>query len=131
MLGWLVFGVIVLLVSWSGVKVIQSNYDLQKQIARLRQQTEIKQLENTNLRLRNEYYNTDQYLELAARRFFGKAADGETLLLVPEQVALAHTLDLPRPNEETIEAAEPPKSAQQQNFEAWLNFLFHRQGNNQ
>src|SRR5688572_22142749 len=87
-IGLIAFCVIALLVAWSGLGAIQSNYVLQKQIARLEQENQVKDLENNNLKLKNQYYNTDQYLELQARRQFGRAAPGETLILVPKGVAL-------------------------------------------
>ena len=51
--GQLLFVVIVLLISWSGVKAIQTNYGLQKQISTLAQQTEVQRLKNNNLKLQN------------------------------------------------------------------------------
>jgi cell division protein FtsB len=126
-LGLLAFGVIVLLVSWSGISVIETNYELQQQIARLEQQNKVAELENNNQKLRNQYYTTDQYLELQARRQFGKAAPGETLLLVPKNVALAHTTDIKEPAAaKEQENAVPHKPTYQQNFEAWMRFFFHR-----
>ena len=124
--GLLVFGVLVLLVSWSGVNVIQTNYDLQKQISKLEQQNQVQELENNNLKLRNQYYNTDQYLELAARQQFGKALPGEKLILVPKSVALAQTVDLPSPNKQAADKPKPHKPTYQKNFEAWVDFFMHR-----
>jgi cell division protein FtsB len=124
-LGLLAFGVIVLLVSWSGISVIETNYALQQQIARLEQQNKVQELENNNQKLRNQYYTTDQYLELQARRQFGKAAPGETLLLVPKSVALAHTTDIKEPTTKEQESITPHKPTYQQNFEAWMRFFFH------
>jgi cell division protein FtsB len=125
-IGLIVFSVIVLLVAWSGLGAIQSNYVLQKQIARLEQENAIKELENTNLRLKNQYFNTDEYLELQARRQFGKAAPGETVVLVPREVALSKTTDVSTKETEEAESAKPEKPAYQQNFEAWMEFFFHR-----
>ena len=88
--GQVVFVIIVLLISWSGVKAIESNYQLQREIATLQQQTDIQQLKNENLKLQNEYFKTDQYLELSARQNFGLAHKGETELIVPIDVALAN-----------------------------------------
>ena len=65
--GLLVFTVIVLLISWSGVKSIQTNYGLQKQIAQLQQEDQVQTLENDDQALQNQYYNTSQYLEITAR----------------------------------------------------------------
>ena len=77
--GQVLFIIIVLLISWSGVKSIQANYGLQKQINELDQQNKISQMENDNLRLQNEYYESNQYLELSARRNFGLAAPGDAV----------------------------------------------------
>jgi len=124
-IGQLVFGIIVVLVSWSGVKVIQSNYELQKQISAMQQENDVQSLENTNLRLKNQYLNTDQYLELSAREHFSKAAPGETLLIVPDSVALAHSVPVATPV--TIKAPADTRPWYERNFNAWLDFLFHRE----
>lgn len=128
-LGQVVFVVIVLLMSWSCIKSIQANYDLQKHISRIEQENVVKQLENENLDLSNKYLQTDEYLELAARKAFGKAAPGETVVLVPKKVALANTVDVAKPvrqiNKAQIQAS---KSFFEQNFEAWLNFFRHQSG---
>lgn len=125
--GLLFFGVIVLLISWSGVKVIESNYRLQRQISGLEQQKEVQQLANTNLKLQNEYFNTEQYQELAARRNFGLAAPGETVWVVPKATALAHTVDLPATEQAEVTATQARQPAYQRNLQAWMNFLFHRE----
>jgi cell division protein FtsB len=124
-IGLLVFLVIVLLISWSGVKAIQTNYDLQKQIVGLQQENQVQELQNKNLELQNEYFNTSQYLELSARQNFGLGAPGETELIVPKSVALAHTVKLPSNNAAPKASAEQP--FYEHNFQAWMNFLFHRQ----
>ncbi len=126
LVGLLVFAGIVLLVTWSGIGVIQTNYDLQKKIARLQQGVDVRKLENSNLNLHNKYYETDQYLELQARRQFGKAAPGETLLLVPRTVGLSHSI-APLPDETISKSvSQPKKPSYQKHFEAWTDFLFRR-----
>ncbi|MDB5184969.1 MAG: hypothetical protein JWN38_777 [Candidatus Saccharibacteria bacterium] len=121
-LGQVVFAVIVLLISWSGVKSIQSNYALQKQITGLAQQNDLQELENKNLKLTNDYYKSNQYLELQARENFGLAAPGEKLVVVPKSVALARTVafkDAPA-TQQTV------SSQKRSNFEAWVNFFLNR-----
>lgn len=124
--GLVTFLVIMLLISWSGVKVIQSNYSLQKQISELQQQNQVKQLTNNNLKLQNNYFNTNQYLELSARQNFGLAAPGETEVLIPKNVALAHIVNLPSTAPKTNKAASR-QPAYQRNLSAWVNFYLHRQ----
>ena len=126
--GQIVFVVIVLLISWSGVKSIQTNYGLQKQITGLKQQNELQRLKNENLNLQNDYYNTDQYLEVAARQNFGLAAPGETVLIVPKSVALANTVDTTPNQDETAQAKQP---VYQRNFQSWVDFFLHRQNTTQ
>lgn len=122
-IGFAIFGVVVLMVSWSGVHVIQSNYSLQKQISSLRQQNDIAELENANMKLQNHYFSTDEYLELAARRQFGKGAPGETLILVPKAIALAHTIPAEEGSADKV-AISTEMSVYRHNFEAWRSFFF-------
>jgi len=124
-LGMVVFVIAVLLVSWSSIKTIDSNYQLQKQITALSQQNELQSLQNKNLQLENEYYQTDQYLELSARQNFGLAKPGETELLVPKDVALKHTV-ADSAGSAGKRAAETQPSWQH-NLEAWVDFFLHRQ----
>ncbi len=129
-LGMLAFGFISLLVTWSSIRVVQSNYDLQKQISKLQQQNDVQELANTNQKLRNEYFKTDAYLELAARRHFNKALPGEKLVIVPKDVALKHSVEVQKVDTASTAVADTVKasgSSFQRNFNAWLDFLFHRQ----
>ena len=128
-LGLIAFGVIALLVSWSGVNSIQANYGLQKQISELSQQNTVAELQNTNLKLRNEYLKTDQYLELAARRQFGKAAPGETVVNVPKKVALANTVE-PKNVAVKVATTEESKPFYLKNLQAWVDFFLHRDSAN-
>lgn len=125
LVGLLVFAGIILLVTWSGISVIQTNYDLQKKISSLQQSIDVQKLANSNLQLRNQYFETDQYLELQARRQFGKAAPGETLLIVPRSVGLAHSI-APLSPDKIIAPIQNNKPAYQKHFEAWTDFLFRR-----
>ena len=126
--GQLIFAILVLLITWSGIKAIQTNYGLQKQIATLKQQNSIQALENNNLALQNNYFNSNQYLELAARQDFGLAASGEKEVLVPESVAMAYTTDLPSIAKPVAATSKQP--TYQKNFESWVNFFMHRQAGN-
>lgn len=125
-IGFVVFGVMVLLASWSGVNVIQTNFELQKQIAQLDQQNQVSQLQNDNLKLQNEYYNTDTYLELTARKQLGKGAPGETLILVPRDVALKYAKELPDSITKSTGKSDQDMPTYRKNFDAWMDFLFRR-----
>ena len=122
--GLLVFGVLVVLVTWSGAKAIQTNYSLQRQIYELQKANEVKRLENANIDLTNQYYKTSQYLEVTARQNLGLAAVGETVLLVPKDTALAHTVAMPKDDEATKSTETLP--FWQRNFRAWMDFFLNR-----
>ena len=121
--GQVLFVVIVLLVSWSGVKAIDTNYSLEKQISTIQQQDVIQRLEDNNLQLQNQYYNSNQYLELSARQNFGLAASGETELIVPQNVALSYTAPEPK-TPVAMPASQLP--FYERNFQAWIDFFLHR-----
>lgn len=122
--GSLAFVVMVLLISWSGAKAIQTNYALQQQVERLQQENEVKKLQNETQKLQNAYYKTSQYREVTARQNFGLASPGETVLLVPKETALSYTRPLPGENKSNAPAKQKP--FYQENFEAWIDFFFHR-----
>jgi len=127
--GLLIFAAIALLVSWSTISAIQTNYGLQKQISAIQQQNKVLELQNNNQSLANQYYNTNQFLELAARRQFGLAAPGEKLLLVPKTVALAHaTADTVTVSK--LAGISTHTSTVQRNFQAWMDFFQHRLNDN-
>ncbi len=126
-IGLLSFAAIVLLISWSGVRAIDANYVLQKQISKLEQQNQVDQLANNNLKLQNQYFNTSQYLELSARQNFGLALPGEKEILVPTSVALAHTTELADSEKVQSDSTRARQPAYQRNFQAWMNFFLHRE----
>ena len=122
--GLLVFTAIMLLISWSGVKSIQTNYGLQKQVVQLQQENRVQSLKNADLALQSEYYSTNQYLEVTARENLGLGMPGETELLIPQSVALAHTVKEPQSAQASSEVPKQP--FWERNFQAWIDFFLHR-----
>lgn len=121
-LGLMVFGILMILLTWSGVKVAQTNYELAKKMSVERQKVQIAQLQNQNLKLKNQYYESDQFLELASRRQFGKALPGEKLYIVTDEVALKYTKE--QPSEATeAKKSEKPKPRFITNINKWVEFL--------
>ena len=124
-IGLYVFGLIVLAITWSGVKTVQTNFELQKQVTTLEQQNAVLQLQNGNTELQNKYYQTDQYLELAARQYFGLAAPGEKILLVSKDVAMKY-VDPKLGSSAGSGAAADKRSKYVKNFDAWRDFFLGR-----
>lgn len=126
-LGQVIFVIIVVLVSWSTAKAIQANYDLQKQVAEKQKENEVQQLKNDNLKIKNQYLETDEYLELTARRQLGRAARGEKVVIVPKEVALRYTVESSiKSDAEVQQTADESRPFYQKNLEAWGEFFFRR-----
>lgn len=124
-IGLYIFAVIVLAITWSGVKTVQTNYELQKKVSTLRQQNEVLELQNGNTKLKNQYLKTDQYLELAARQQLGLAAPGETVLLIPEATAKKY-VDSKLASATTTNSNVDDRSGIMKNLTAWRDFLLGR-----
>lgn len=122
-----IFAIIVLAITWSGIKTVQTNYELQKKISVLKQQNDVLKLQNQNAALQNQYYQTDEYLDLAARQNLGLAAPGEKIMLVPKKVAYKYAdasliIDISKsPN-----GAPDTRSRYVKNMENWRDFLLGR-----
>lgn len=128
-IGLILFLIIILMVSWSSANVIGTNYGLQQQIKRMEQENRVQQLANDNVELQNQYYETPQYSDIAARQHFGLASEGEKVLVVPDSVAIRFTTDTTTKNsnqEKSIQETNNKQPAYQRNFQAWMNFLLHR-----
>jgi cell division protein FtsB len=121
-----VFGIVVLAIAWSGAKTVQSNYELQKRISTLQQQNTVLSLQNQNTYLQNQYYKTDQYLELSARQNLGLAAPGETVLIVPQATAMKYIDPTIGQSTAAARTAADTRSSYVKNLEAWRDFLLGR-----
>ena len=126
-IGLYIFGLVVLAIAWSGARTVQSNYQLQKQISSLQQQNAVIHLQNNNDYLQNQFYQTNEYLELSARQNLGLAAPGEKVLLVPKNVALSYVDPalVDSRNTTTVKSIDD-RSKYAKNLEAWRDFLLGR-----
>lgn len=98
---------------WNTVKVIQKNYVIQADLQQLENEILVLELENQNLAYEIEYFKTDEFLELEARRKFNKAAPGEKVVYLPkESVETAG-----------VSAADTSALVKTSNFDSWLKFL--------
>lgn len=104
--------------TWGSVSSMSRNWELASEIAEAERNLALLQLEVETMEMENEYYASDEYLELEARRLQNKVAEGETLVYLPANSETAkHKHD---ENEEETTIAEAAAS----NFEQWLQFLF-------
>lgn len=103
---------------WGSVDALGRNYKYQQQVDAARAEVELLGLTNQNLKAEQNYLQSNEYLELAARAKLNKALPGEKLVVLPQ--ATASTAP------KTTTASAPAES----NFAQWLDFLFgkHTQG---
>jgi cell division protein FtsB len=128
-LGLYALAIVALSVTWSSVKIIQKNFTLQKQITVLQQEVDVLDQQTKNQKLRNEYYKTDAYLEIAARKYFGRMNPGENLIVVPKEVA--STYIHPEPVNTTKKDGSNNKPKAIQNMQDWVNFFTNNLENTQ
>ncbi len=122
LLGLVLLAVIGLSVLWTGVGVVERNYELQQKVALIDEENRILELENSNKKIQNEYLKTTEFAELKARRVNGKALPGETVYTIDEDVAQKALKTQQEDTPATLTTAN--KSKQQENFEAWMRFFF-------
>lgn len=126
-IGLYIFGVVVLAIAWSGAKTVQNNYQLQKQINQLNQENIVLGLNNDNTALQNEFYKTNEYLDLSARQDLGLAAPGEKVLLVPKSVAMNYVDPSLLKNQVSSEQPQADsRPAYVRHLEDWRDFLLGR-----
>ena len=124
-LGLYALAIIALSVTWSSIKIINKNYELEKQISQLQQQVEVQEQLNKNQKLKNEYFKTDAFLDLASRKYFGKAAPGEKLIVVPKEVAAKYVHPEPAAVTETTKTVSS-SSKFIQNWQGWIDFFLRK-----
>lgn len=122
LLGLVLLAVVGMSVLWKGVGVVQRNYTLQQKVVVIEEGNNILELQNSNRQLQNEYYKTPEFAELKARRVNGRAAPGERVYIIDDEVALSSLKYEELPDDETVPLKEKPEY--QQNFEAWMSFFF-------
>ena len=107
---------IVLCVFWTYKTIItmSTNWELSRQVVSKKKELTRLELENETLELENDYYRTDEYKELAARRQQNKKLEGETMIYLPE-----NSEEAKNKHSETDQNESEPLS----NIEQWLSFL--------
>lgn len=99
---------------WGTVGAIQQNFLLQQQVDSLAQQISYQDLENQTLVFENQYYQSDEYLEVSARDHLSLANPGEKLLILPPTTV----------HDSTSASPSSTPISKRTNFQQWLYFLF-------
>ncbi len=113
------FLVVAISLMFNTLKVIQRNYELQQQLDTLADEVALIEVENQNLKFNIQYYETDAYLEVEAKRRFNLAETGEKVILLPKDG------DLPQEQLRTrVEEQQATQPQYEQNLDKWRAFLF-------
>lgn len=111
----LIIGAIVALGwAWSTINVMTKNYNLERQVQEAELDNQIMELQNENFKLEQAYYQTNEYLELQARKLLNKAVVGEHMVILPQATS------------DATDKNSKIKTIEKSNFEQWVDFLFGR-----
>lgn len=102
----------------ASVGSIAKNWELQQQMNAKQAEMELLELEVNKTKLENQYFASDEYQELEARKLLGKKLPGETMIDLPNNSEIAKNKHPKLSLDERIEARKLS------NFEQWLEFLF-------
>lgn len=109
---------IILCLTWTyqSILAMSRNWELSERLTAERKNLELLNIEVETIELENEYYASDEYQELLARKTLDKKLPGENMVVMPENSDSAKS----KHQVITIETAEKTYS----NFEKWLQYLF-------
>ncbi len=109
---------IVLCLVWTyqSIVAMSRNWELSEEITARRRDLELIEMEVEAAELENEYYKTEEYQEIIARKFLDKEGYGENMVILPENSEEAK-------NKHSETVAEV-KERQYSNFEKWMMYLF-------
>lgn len=109
---------IVLCFVWTfqSIKAMSRNWELSEKLTAEKKTLELLKVEVETAELENEYYKSDEYQELLARRQFDKKLEGEKMVVMPENSNEAK-------NKYKNVATESNEKSYS-NFEKWTMFLF-------
>lgn len=105
--------------TWGSISAMTRNWTLSQELIERERQKALLELEVETLELENEYYHSNEYKELSARKYQNKKLPGETMIYLPanSEVAKAKHDNI----NNTDSAVDTPQLA---NFEQWMAFLF-------
>lgn len=105
--------------TWGAISSMSRNWSLAAEVASREREKALLELEVETLELENAYYLSDEYQELAARKYQGKKLPGETMVYLPENS------DYAKRKHSDSSANDPDAPLDElSNFEQWTKFLF-------
>ena len=111
---------IILCLVWTyqSIAAMSRNWELSERLTTERKNLELTSIEVEMAELENEYYKTNEYQELVARRNLDKKLPGENMVVMPENSDAAKT------KHEEVDAIPISAADERSNFEKWMTYLF-------
>ena len=114
----LILAVVLCLVwTYQSIKAMSRNWDLSEKLTAEKKQLELLTVETEAAELENEYYRSNEYQELMARKYLDKQFPGEKMVVLPE-----NSEEAKNKHAEVKEVVEEKEDYS--NFEKWMKFLF-------
>ena len=107
--------------AWGSIGMMQRNYTLQRKLDIKQREKTLAELENATLAFEKKYYESNEYKELAVRKYLGLASEGEKVLILPPNSDNAQ-------KDPPLQATTPVESPS--NVRQWLDFLSGRNRRN-
>ena len=115
----LIFAITLCLVwTYQTIVAMSRNWELSERLTEERKKLELVTLEVDAAELANEYYKSNEYQELMARRNLDKKLPGENMVVMPENSEIAKNK---HQDELGVVVEEEPEYT---NFEKWMMYLF-------
>lgn len=105
--------------TWGSISAMTRNWTLSQELIEREREKALIELEVETLELENEYYHSNEYKELSARKYQNKKLPGETMIYLPANSDAARSKHDSDTNTDAV--VDTPQLA---NFEQWMAFLF-------
>ena len=113
----LILAIILCLVwTYQSITAMSKNWGLSETLITEKKELELLNIEVEAAELENEYYKTEEYQELMARKLLDKKLSGENMVVLPENSEAAKN----KYKKENVRIADREYS----NFEKWMMYLF-------
>ena len=112
------FVAIILCLVWTyqSIAAMSRNWELSETLTTEKKELELLSVEVETAELENEYYKTEEYQEILARKYLDKKLPGENMVVLPENSEEAKN----KHKVAKVERVERDYS----NFEKWMMYLF-------
>ena len=105
-----------LLWTYQSIEAMSRNWELSERLTTTRKELELLNVEVETAELENEYYKTEEYQELMARKLLDKQLPGEKMVSLPENSEMA--------KEKFKQTTAKTTEKNYTNFEKWMMYLF-------